>query len=324
MDSNKRRTVIPLAIITVIFLTFSTFLTISLFKDSNTDYISNYQGIFDRSGVIINELKKTYKVDLDSTDLKEVSEKLYKDNKKFIAEKSIVSDYFKPPFEFVILSDKLVVTRLTAKYAYQLGINIGDEITKVNGKKISDLKYFKIFDEIYAEELNSKITVTINSTDLEIELSAYNNSMEISSTEDAIIYTIYDLDKTLAYSLYSSIVSGTNIVINLEKATVNTLYSIKTYLSLFSNSNDVILTEPEETKGVKLYKINNNVTFVVGNNKDQGIRFLLTEIKGYNLPNVSFDCLFDEVNFCQISGSKAVSTYNINFLNYYTVSNKKN
>ena len=71
------------------------------------------------------------------------------------------------------------------------------------------------------------------------------------------------------------------VVIDLSNATVNTLDGMKIFMSFFSSGNEELFSIPSGIKSLETYKIK-NAEINVGNNKDNGILFMMSSLKLLN------------------------------------------
>lgn len=265
---TSKRNIIGVLIITVIFAIFS-FISISnMMKDGgNKDIIvkSDYIALLEK------EYNKEF---LDGTDFEILSQI----NEEVLVVPTKYKYYFEPCFNFVVVSDGVIITKRLAKEFDELGFTEGMKITKVNDVLLEGKNYFEILDLMYAKNYEEEKVFHHTGGEIKYTYKAYNN--RFSYNEENNTLHIYNLDNVLRETIHEIYLSNPDLVIDLSMATVNTFEGIEQFVSMFSGDREVLFQTPENIISYTPRKIS-DVTLVLGENNDDGILFALTAIRSF-------------------------------------------
>lgn len=278
MDSNKKKYIPGILIMTLIFLGLSIF---SIYNMNN----KNDGGNKASKGSYVTLLEKELGVTLDGDDDFDNFSKLGYD---VLVVPSKYEDYFKPCFDFVIVRDGIIVKNRLSSEFDKYPLEVGSKITQINDKVLNGLGYFEILDLIYSSSLNVTKTFTLsNDTKFSYTYEKYNTKEEVLTDENSVTIKFYNLDKITRKGVYSKVSGYENVVFDFSSATITDFTAIKGFVSFFSNADEELFSTPAGIKGYESYKLN-NVNIILGDNKDLGILFLATTIKKLN-STVTFD-----------------------------------
>lgn len=272
MDSNKRKYVPGILVMTLIFLGLSIFAVSNMFKN-------NEEKKHLVSGSYISLLNQELNLKLDGETEFEVFDKVGYDlvvmPKKY--EKSI-----KPCFDFVVVRDGIIIKNLTSKEFLKYPIELGSKIVKIDEKELIGLSYFEILDLVYASSNNITKKFTLSDgTSFDYLYERYSGKEEINVEDGVATIKLFNLDEVSRKGLYDKISSYEKVVIDLSNATVNTLDGMKIFMSFFSSGNEELFSIPSGIKSLETYKIK-NAEINIGNNKDNGILFMMSSLKLLN------------------------------------------
>ena len=215
-------------------------------------------------------------------------------NNDFIVEPTKYQNYFKPCFDFVIKEDGVEITNSLAKDFYDMGLEVGMKITKVNGETLSGKGYFEILEKMYAKNYEEEKKFTLsNNQEINYKYIGYDNRYNFDE-ENKILY-LYDLDIVNQENIYEFYSKYPEMVLDLSKATANTFDGIKNFVSLFSIGKEPLFKTPEGIKTSTGRKIT-HLKIILGENKDDGILFALTSISRLNSNIKIVEKPNDEVN----------------------------
>lgn len=277
MDSkNKNRSIIGIAIITIIFGLLSVFSVIRMTMENDdgenlkkTDYILL--------------LEKELEVELTKEDDFENFASIDYD---FIIEPKKYANYYKPCFDFVIEKDGVIIKNKLAKEFDLLGLKVGTKIIKINDTDLSGKTYFEILELLYSKNENEVKKFTLNDlTELEYQYKKYYSTLEYIEEEN-VLY-VYNFDNITARAIYDIVVSHKGVTLDLSFATVNTFDGVVNFLSLFTDKDEFIFKTPENIVGQTGRKIE-SLNIVVKDNADTGVLFILTALKTIN-SNINID-----------------------------------
>lgn len=265
---TSKRNIIGVLIITVIFAIFS-FISISnMMKDGgNKDIIvkSDYIALLEK------EYNKEF---LDGTDFEILSQI----NEEVLVVPTKYKYYFEPCFNFVVVSDGVIITKRLAKEFDELGFTEGMKITKVNDVLLEGKNYFEILDLMYAKNYEEEKVFHHAGGEIKYTYKAYDN--RFSYDEENNTLHIYNLDNVLRETIHEIYLSNPDLVIDLSMATVNTFEGIEQFVSMFSGDREVLFQTPENIISYTPRKIS-DVKLVLGENNDDGILFALTAIRSF-------------------------------------------
>lgn len=265
---TSKRNIIGVLIITVIFAIFS-FISISnMMKDGgNKDIIvkSDYIALLEK------EYTKEF---LDGTDFEILSQI----NEEVLVVPTKYKYYFEPCFNFVVVSDGVIITKRLAKEFDELGFTEGMKITKVNDVLLEGKNYFEILDLMYAKNYEEEKVFHHAGGEIKYTYKAYDN--RFSYDEENNTLHIYNLDNVLRETIHEIYLSNPDLVIDLSMATVNTFEGIEQFVSMFSGDREVLFQTPENIISYTPRKIS-DVKLVLGENNDDGILFALTAIRSF-------------------------------------------
>ena len=297
MDSSKKRTVISIAIMTCVCLIVAIVSVYFMFanndstKERNKDYIS----------VIEKELNVDITSDDDFIGINQNGFEIHVMENKF-------STYITPCFEYIIDSDKIIITRALSKEFYAYPLMVGSEIVKIDGTELKGLGYFEIEELINGKALGLKKEFTLS--DGKVFEYTYEKYTYYSSliNEKKIVLSLYNLDRINRKQVYDIVKDYEDVTIDLSKATVTDINSLADFISLFVTDKAPIFSFPEGIYGYKTYKLN-DINLVLGNNIDKGILFTLTSIKNHNF-TITFDVSKDTLNVMEFDCKKVIKSSN--------------
>ena len=187
--------------------------------------------------------------------------------------------YIKPCFDFVVLSDGVVITNRNAKEFDDTGWKINDKIVKINDETLKGKSYFEIVDLMLSKTETTKKYTLSNGTEIEYKYQKATKAYEYNEAEN--ILSIYNLDNVTTRKIHETVKEHPDLTLDLSKATVNTYEGLANFISLFSSEETPVFGNVTNEYGQKNRKIE-NLNIVVGNNQDKGILFALTSIKRLN------------------------------------------
>ena len=314
MESNKKRYVLGILVMTIIFACFSVFLIINLYDDSSS--------LFPK-----NEKKESYIVSLEN----ELDIKLNASNNPYDVIAQVPFDtlivpykyeeYVKPCFDFVLSDEGIVIKNATAKDFYNYEhLKVGTVITKINDKLLSDLSYFEVLSLIYSNGYSVKTFTTKDNKEFEYSYTNYSKKLEFNEVDPTTLkIDLFNLDSLRRNTLYDLCLPYDNIIIDLSKTSVTTLDGLVEFLSLFSK-NKTKLFAGLDIYGYDNLKILKNVEILVDDNQDLGINFMLNVLKKMNLINVDIPQIKYVSNFYSIN---TISDYYY-MINIYSLELKLN
>ena len=275
MDSKKRN-ILGILIMTVIFGTLSLFSVIKLFNNDNQD-----KPLVKKDYILM--LEEELNITLDSED-----DFVNFSNIPFdiLVEPTKYQYYYKPCFDFVIVSDGVIIKNGLAKEFNSLGLETGMKITKVNDEELLGKSYFEILELIYSKiEKEVKKFHFSDGTMIDYEYRYYENKAYYD--EENNVYYVYNLDEITLKAIHEVVELHPDLTLDLSKSTVTTFGGVVDFVSLFSKKNEVLFKTPENIVGQNNRKIN-ELNIVVGDNQDAGILFALTNISRINT-NIKID-----------------------------------
>lgn len=297
MDSKKRK-IIGILIITLIFGVLSILSAISMFdgldekdKLEKTSYmllLEKELGIEFKSD---NDFENFTLVDYEMT----IIPQAYK-------------YYIKPCFDFVVESDGVVITSRTSKEFEQSNLKIGDKIVKIDDEVLSGKTYFEIINLILSNKEVTKKFTLINESEVLYQYS-YSTSY-ISYNEDENTLSVYNLDEVTTRAIHEEVKAHPDLTLDLSQATVTTEEGLINFLSLFSLEDAPLFTKGDTSVIGKRNRKITNLKIEVKDNQDLGILFALTCVKRLN-SNIIIDKA--NLNTTQFYAEKTLtsSTYTI-------------
>ena len=272
MALNRR---ILLLVIALLVLVSASIVSLTMFYDEDNQ--STYE-----SRVISSYLVSVYGKDYENKTLKEIASK---DDPNFLM---LPSKYLSMsfPFDFVITEEGILIKGASNSQFKTSGLKVGEVITKIDDKSVSELSYFKIVDMLYGTE---KIKLETSKQTIEFVREDVTELAQFDKKEDSITVNLYNLDRLNPASLYNMTKDYENIVLNLENAWINDADSFKKILSIFKSGN-LYLLDGTLVEGTSLVKYDKqNIQINVGDNNQDGIMLLIDLLNSYNLSNISFD-----------------------------------
>lgn len=189
--------------------------------------------------------------------------------------------YNKPPFEFIIKEDGVLITNRLAKEFDSYGFKVGMKITKINDEELYGKSYLEILERIYCKtDKEIRKFTTEEGTVINYQYAKTTTGLEYDDKTNTL--TVYNLDEITAKAIHDMVVKYPELTLDLSYATVNTYDGIIRFLSMFSQENQMLLKEPLDIYGLSNRKIT-NLNILVKDNQDKGILFVLTCIKRLNL-----------------------------------------
>ena len=270
MDSkNNKRYILGILIMTIIFGVFAILAVGKLFNDQEQD-----KPLVKTDYILM--LESELNISLDSEDdFTNFDNVVY----AVLVEPTKYQYYYKPCFEFKIVSDGVVIKNGLAKDFSVLGLQEGMKITKVNDQTLSGKSYFEILELIYSKTENEvKVFTFQDETTINYEYKYYENKM--SYDQDKNILYVYNLDEVTIKAVHEMVMQHPDLTLDLSEATVTTFEGVVNFISLFSDKNEVLFNSPLII-GQNNRKIN-ELNIVVGNNDDRGVLFSLTCISRIN------------------------------------------
>ncbi len=273
---DKKRSVVGILILTVIFALVSIFSVSDMFsgikteeKLKKTDYML----------LLENELEIEFNSEDDFINFDLV-------NYEMVVEPTKYQYYYKPCFDFVIERDGVVITNRLSEEFDILGLKTGLKITKIGEEVLAGKGYFEILELLYSKEENEikEFTFSDNS---KISYEYKNYYSTYLYEEENNVLTLYNLDNLTTKAVYDLVTSYEDVTLDLSKASVTTYDGVVNFLSLFSSKDEVLFQTPEGVIGQKGRKID-SLNIIVKDNTDNGILFVLTTIKTLN-SNIKID-----------------------------------
>ena len=264
---TSKRNLLGILIITLIFGIFSMISLSRMFDNEGNDYLikSDY----------ITALEEELNIELNkSSDF----ENFALIDKEMLIVPAKYEHYFKPCFDFIVVSDGVIITNRLAKEFDELGFEVGIKITKIDDIILEGKSYFEILELMYAKNIGDKKVYSHTLGQIEYTFKGYNNRYEYNEEEN-ILY-IYNLDNVSRETIHNIYKSHSDVVIDLSMATVNTYEGVRNFVSMFSEDKEVLFLIPENIKVSTPRKIS-GVKIVLGDNLDDGILFALTAIRSY-------------------------------------------
>ena len=207
-------------------------------------------------------------------------------NYDLVVEPTKYKYYYKPCFDFVIVSDGVIITNQLSKEFDEFGFEAGMKITKINDSVLAGKTYFEILDLLYSKKLDDEKEFTLSDgTKITYKYQNYYSTYEYNVEENTLY--LYNLDNLTAKGIYDLVNTYKDVKLDLSKATVTTYDGVVNFLSLFSYKNEVLFKTPEGVIGQKGRKID-SININVKDNNDEGILFVLTCIKNLN-SNINID-----------------------------------
>ena len=296
MDSSKKRAVISIAIMTCVCLIVAIVSVYFMFanddspKEKDKDYIS----------IIEKELNMDITSDDDFVGINQNGYEIHVMENKF-------STYISPCFEYIIDSDKIIITRALAKEFYTYPLKVGSEIVKIDGTELNGLGYFEIEELIYGKTIGLKKEFTLSDGKV-FEYTYEKYTYYSTVVDEKIVLSIYNLDRINRQQVFNLVKNYEDVTIDLSKATVTDINSLADFISLFVTDKAPIFSFPEDIYGYKTYKLN-DINLVLENNTDKGILFLLTSIKNHN-STITFDVSKDILNVMEFDCKKVIKSSN--------------
>ena len=204
LKTNKRN-ILGILIITLIFGIFSiiSFLRMSDHSQEKEDLVKK-----DYVLMLEQELGIKFESDNDFINFATI-------NNDFIVEPTKYQNYFKPCFDFVIKEDGVEITNSLAKDFYDMGLEVGMKITKVNGETLSGKGYFEILEKMYAKNYEEEKKFTLsNNQEINYKYIGYDNRYNFDE-ENKILY-LYDLDIVNQENIYEFYNLGCDNVIGIS------------------------------------------------------------------------------------------------------------
>jgi hypothetical protein len=276
MDFKNKRNVLGILIITIIFGALSLVSVLKLFNNDNQD-----KPLVKKDYVLM--LEEELNITLDSED-----DFVNFSNVPFdiLVEPTKYQYYYKPCFDFVIVSDGVIIKNGLAKEFNSLGFKSGMKITEVNEETLFGKSYFEILELIYSKtEKEVKKFYFSDGTIIDYEYKYYENKAYYD--EENNIYYVYNLDEITPKAIHEMVELHPDLTLDLSNSTVTTFGGVIDFISLFSKKNEVLFKIPENIIGQNNRKIS-ELKINVGDNQDAGILFALTNISRIN-PNIKID-----------------------------------
>ena len=273
---NKKRNILGILIMTIIFGAFSIVSVMKMFDNQDQE-----KPLKKENYVLM--LEKELNISLDSQDdFTNFSNVSY----EMLVEPTKYKNYYKPCFEFVVEKDGVVIKNGLTKDFNSLGLKEGMKITRVNEDELSGKSYFEILELVYSKKENEvkKFTFT-DGTIIEYTYKYYKDNA-FYDEEENVLY-VYNLDNVTAKFIYEAVEKHPNLTLDLSNSTVTTLDGLTNFISLFSKPEEILFKTPENITGQINRKIS-DLKIVVGSNNDQGVLFALTSINRIN-PNINID-----------------------------------
>ena len=306
MDSNNMRKYIPgILIMTLIFLGLSIFSINNMFKNKDKNEVL-------ASSSYMTLLEKELGTKLEGEDEFAIFESVGYD---LVVIPKKYDRYFKPCFDFVVVRDGIVVKNQTAKEFLSYPLEIGSKIVKIDDKELKGLSYFEIIDLVYSSELSTtKKFVLSNGNEFDYKYEHYSTKEQVTNTETEITIKLFNLDSFTRKGIYEKASLFEKVTFDLSDATVTDVTAIKNFMSFFTKGNEELFSIPSGVKSLESYKLQ-NATILVGDNKDNGILFLVSALKSLNA-NVAisdFDFVVKEYKTFTVLEN---SDYEIRLYNY--------
>ena len=272
---NKRRNILGILIMTLIFGAASIISVLKMFDDQDKE-----KPFVKKDYVLM--LEEELNISLESeNDFKNFSQVPF----EFLVDENKYQYYYKPCFEFVIVSDGIIIKNGLAKDFISLGFSEGMKITKINDTELAGKSYFEMLELIYSKtEKEIKKFTFSNNTTIDYEYKYYENKM---LDEELNVLSVYNFDEITTKAIHETVVAHPDLTLDLTNATVTTLDGIVNFVSLFSKKNEVLFNTPQNIIGQNGRKIS-ELNIVVGNNNDEGILFALTSVNRIN-QNIKID-----------------------------------
>ena len=267
----NKRYILGILLITIIFGVFSLISMSRLFN-----------------GEVKEEVKKTDYMLMLEEEYKDIEFNKSDDFSNFalISDEMVVEpikykNYLKPCFDFIIEGDGVVITKPLAKDFYDFNLKQGMKIVKINDQTLSGKSYFEILELLYSNILDEEKTfVTADNTSILYQYQVYNNKLEYN--EESNVLYVYNLDEITIKAIHEIYLAHPDMKIDLSMATVSSFDGVKNFISLFYSGKELLFNKPEgvygSTKGRKILEM----TFILGENNDEGINFILTTILRLN------------------------------------------
>lgn len=300
MDSNnKKRFGIAIALFTLIFGALSVFSIFNLSSDFPRD-----EEEVEKADYIV-ALEEKLNINLSGTDdFADFSQVGY----EMLIVPTKFQYYIRPCFEFVIVKDGVVITNRLGKAFDDYNFKVGMKITKIGDQVLLGKTYFEILELIYAKNIDVVKEFTL-SDDTVISYCYDNDNTNYSYDKETNTLTMYNLDKFTVRGMYELITGYENVTVDLSKANVTKYETIVNFLSLFSDSKEVLLTSPLNVIGQQNLKIA-NLKIVLKDTNNQSILFLATAIKAIN-SNIEFDRYNLNTSELYVEEIVAIGGYNI-------------
>ena len=279
MDSTKKniRAVIiffSCAILTVLAITLVSFLVGSK-KPSEAGYVKSVEEEFDYNP--------------KSNSLLDITKEL--SNYELLINETSTEDFNQIPFSFRIVNDGILITDVTHKSFYDLGLEIGDIIIKINDVNLKSKNYNDTIRLLYQEK--NMVLYTDNGKVITYQKPTDFRSFEVISIGDIAEIKIYNFDKLLYRTIYELTKNSEFVILDLNEATINDVSSFQNFLSLFKKGE----LFKYQNKGVYSYKefsLNDKIVNIkAADTKSKGIKALVSILESYDLEGIYFDKYFD-------------------------------
>lgn len=288
MDSNnKKRIVAAIGVFTLIFAALAVFSIFNL--SSNIKDKEDEEDLVKADYILAleNALNITMSGKDDFADFKEVGYDMV------IVPKTMKYN-IKPCFDFVIEKDGVVITNKLNKSYTSYQFSKGMKIVSINDEVLLGKTYFEILELIYAKSINETKKFTFEDG----TIVEYNYKNDISSYEynkESNVLYLYNLDNITITGVYELLTQYSTAQLDLSMASCKKLETIVDFLSLFSDSDEELLSIPTNIVGQKNRKIS-SLNITTNEKQDESVSFILSAIKSLN-ENINIENNLNTKNF---------------------------